>query len=83
MVPKVLSEDQSAARDLLDSCESYPYFLDNVVTGSLSQSTEWHKKASRRPKKAKISNSRLKATLNVFLDPKGVIHNVFVPLNRQ
>ena len=95
LVPKVLTDDQkqrrlSACEDLLQRIEEDPRFLDNVITGDETwifeydpetkrQSSEWHTKASPRPKKARMSKSRVKVMLIVFFDGKGVVHREFVP----
>ena len=95
LVPKILTDDQkqrrvSACEDLLQRVEEDPGFLDNVITGDESwffeyvpetkrQSFEWHTAASPRPKKARMSKSRMKAMLIVFFDAKGVVHYEFVP----
>ncbi|XP_011859854.1 PREDICTED: putative uncharacterized protein FLJ37770 [Vollenhovia emeryi] len=94
-VPKVLTDDQkqrrvSACEDLLQRVEEDLDFLDNVITGDESwifeydpetkrQSAEWHTAASPRPKKARMSKSRVKALLIVFFDVKGVVYQEFVP----
>ncbi|UYV69355.1 hypothetical protein LAZ67_6003304 [Cordylochernes scorpioides] len=62
--------------------ENNPDFLDNVVAGDESwtfrirpetkaQSSEWHIPASPRPKKARMSKSRVKTMLIVFFDKRG------------
>ena len=64
--------------------------MDNVITGDDSwffendpetkrRSSESHNSASPRPKKARMSKSRMKAMLIVFFDAKGVFHYEFVP----
>lgn len=95
LVPKILTHDQkqsrvSASEDLLQHVEEDPEFLDNVITGDESwifeydpetkrQSAEWHTASSPRPKKARMSKSRVKAMLIVFFDVKGVVHQEFLP----
>ena len=95
MVPKVLTDEQKEirvlkCRELLERRKSDPNFLNRVVTGDETwifeydpetkrQSSEWHTKNSPRPKKARMSKSRVKAMLVVFFDSKGVIHSEFVP----
>ncbi|CAN8013668.1 unnamed protein product, partial [Ixodes persulcatus] len=69
--------------------ETDPEFSDRVITGdetwifeydpeSKQQRSEWHTTKSRRPKKARMSKSQIKAMLIVF-DRKGVVHSEFVP----
>ena len=43
------------------------------------QSSQWMEKGSPRPKKARISLSKIKAMLVVFFDWKDIIHHEFVP----
>ena len=81
LVPKNLSVEQKANRleicqDLLGRLEIEPNLLHKVITGDEScvfdydpetkrQSEEWHTKKSPRPKKARMSRSRVK-TMIVF-----------------
>ena len=70
--------------------EIEPNFLDKVITGDESwvfdydpetkrQSAEWHMKSSPRPKKARMSRSRVKTMIIVFFDSRGIVHKEFVP----
>ncbi|XP_056639027.1 uncharacterized protein LOC130446672 isoform X1 [Diorhabda sublineata] len=95
MVPKVLTDDQKLRRvevcqENSNMCESDPQFLNNVITGDESwifeydpetkrQSSEWHTPASPRPKKGRMSKSKVKTMLIVFIDIKGIVHHEFVP----
>ena len=95
MVPKLLSDDQKArrvdlSRDVLEQLEGNPEFLDNVITGDETwvfqydpetkrQSLQWKTAGSPRPKKARMSRSRVKVMLIVFFDNKGLVHHEFVP----
>nr|XP_012143528.1 PREDICTED: putative uncharacterized protein FLJ37770 [Megachile rotundata] len=95
LVPKVLTEEQkerrvTISRELLECLERDSNLLDRVITGdetwifeydpeSKMQSAEWHTSGSPRPKKARMSKSRIKSMLIVFFDAKGVIHKEFVP----
>ena len=67
-----------------------PDFLEQVITGDETwvfeydletkrQSSEWHTNESPRPKKARMSKSKMKSMLIVFLDSKGVVHKEFIP----
>lgn len=94
MVPKLLSDDQKArrvdlSRDVLEQLEGNPEFLDNVITGDETwvfqydpetkrQSLQWKTAGSPRPKKARMSRSRVKVMLIVFFDNKGLVHHEFV-----
>lgn len=95
LVPKVLTDDQkenrvSISRELLHRVGSEPGFLERVITGDESwvfeydpetkrQSSEWHSPGSPRPRKARMSKSRIKSMLIVFFDSKGVVHKEFLP----
>ena len=43
------------------------------------QSEEWHTKISTRPKKSRMSRSRLKTMIIVFFDSRGMVHKEFAP----
>nr|XP_012145924.1 PREDICTED: putative uncharacterized protein FLJ37770 [Megachile rotundata] len=91
----LLTDDQKLRRvevcqENLNMCESDPQFLNNVITGDESwifeydpetkrQSSEWHTPASPRPKKGRMSKSKVKTMLIVFFDMKGIVHHEFVP----
>ncbi|UYV84494.1 hypothetical protein LAZ67_X002369 [Cordylochernes scorpioides] len=94
-VPKVLTQDQKELRvlrcqELLDLIQNEPGFLNSVVTGDESwmfeydpeskrQSCALHTKSSPRPKKARMSKSRIKTMIIVFFDIRGIVHCEFVP----
>ncbi|UYV66759.1 hypothetical protein LAZ67_4002783 [Cordylochernes scorpioides] len=46
---------------------------------SKRQSCAWHTKSSPRPKKARMSKSRIKTMIIVFFDIRGIVHCEFVP----
>ena len=93
MVPKNLTTEQKANRrdvclDLLDRLEREPEFFSRVITGDESwvleydpetkrQSREWHTANSPRPKKARMSKSKIKSML-IFLS-QGIVHKEFMP----
>ncbi|UYV85184.1 hypothetical protein LAZ67_X004851 [Cordylochernes scorpioides] len=95
LVPKMLTQDQKELRglrcqELLDLIQNEPDFLNSVVTGDESwmfeydpeskrQSCAWHTKSSPRPKKARMSKSRIKTMIIVFFDIRGIVHCEFVP----
>lgn len=95
MVPKLLSDDQKkhrvdVCRDLLKTIEDDPDFLGRVITGDETwvfqydpetkrQSLQWKSPSSPRPRKARMSKSRIKVMLIVFFDRNGVVHHEFVP----
>ena len=93
MVPKNLTTEQKANRrdvclDLLDHLEREPEFFSRVITGDESwileydpetkrQSREWHTANYPRPKKARMSKSKIKSM--VFFYSHGIDHKEFVP----
>ena len=40
---------------------------------------EWHTASSPRPKKARMSKSKIKSMLICFFDSRGIVHTEFVP----
>ncbi|UYV63821.1 hypothetical protein LAZ67_2005754 [Cordylochernes scorpioides] len=93
LVPKVLTQDQKELRvlrcqELLDLIQNEPDFLNSVVTGDESwmfeygpeskrKSCAWHTKSSPRPKKARLSKSRIKMMIIVFFDIRGIVYYLF------
>ena len=76
--------------DLLDRFEREPDFFNRVITGDESwileydsetkrQSREWHTANSSRPKKARMSKSKIKLMLICFFDSQGIVHKEFMP----
>ena len=67
-----------------------PEFLGRVITGDETwvfqydpetkrQSLQWKTANSPRPKKARMSKSKIKVMLIAFFDQKGLVHHEFVP----
>ena len=83
LVPKNLSDEQEdnrvlLSREILDLVTSEPDFLQRVITGDATwvfeydptnkrQSSGWHTSQSPRPKKARMSKSRVKPKLIFFI----------------
>ena len=76
--------------DLLDRPEWEPEFFSRVITGDESwileydpetkrHSREWHTANCLRPKKARMSKSKIKSMLICFFDSQGIVHKEFVP----
>ena len=90
MVPKMLSEDQkqqivTVCQDIIERLEDDPDLLKRVITGDESwifeydpetkrRSRQWKSPASPRPKKARMSKSKVKVMLITFFDIKGIVH---------
>lgn len=95
MVPKNLSAEQkhvrmSISQDCLEQVEADPTLLDRVITGDESwyfqydpetkrQSQQWLSPGAARPKKARMSKSKVKTMMICFFDSKGIVHKEFVP----
>ncbi|UYV79288.1 hypothetical protein LAZ67_17001917 [Cordylochernes scorpioides] len=84
-VLEVLRTDLLRCQELLDLIQNEPDFLNSVVTGDESwmfeydpeskrQSCAWHTKSSPRPKKARMSKSRIKTMIIVFFNIRGIVH---------
>jgi hypothetical protein len=87
MVPRNLTEQQrvSVCAELLEQVEADPELMERVITGDESwffqynpetkrQSLEWSSKGSPRPKKARMSKSKVKCMLVCFFDSMGIVH---------
>ena len=95
LVPKVLTEVQKEVRvsrseELLELIRKDSGFLNSTLTWDESwtfeydpeskrQSSDWHTQSSPKPKKARMSKSRIKTKLIVFIDVRGTVHFEFVP----
>uniref|UniRef100_A0A8C4Q8U9 Transposase n=1 Tax=Eptatretus burgeri TaxID=7764 RepID=A0A8C4Q8U9_EPTBU len=95
MILKLLSEDRKQQRltvcqDITERLEDDPDLLGRVMTGDDSwifkydsetkwQSRQWKSLESPRPKKARMSKSKVKVMLIAFFDIKGVVHFRFLP----
>ena len=95
LVPKILSVDQKQRRvnfckDMLEKIRDDPNILYQVITGDETwvfqydpetkrQSMQWKTAGSPRPKKARMSKSKIKVMLIAFFDQKGLVHHEFVP----
>jgi len=82
LVPKTLTNEQKKTRrnvclDFLEHIETPKNVFKHVITGDETwifeydpdtkrQSSEWHTSNSPRPKKTKMSNSKIKTTLICF-----------------
>ena len=94
-VPRLLIDDQKGNRveisqELLANANGNENFLKNIITGDETwvygydaetkmQWSQWMGKGFPRPKKARISRSKIKVMLVVFFDWKGIVHHEFVP----
>ena len=90
-----MSEDQKQQRvtvclNIIELLEDDPDLPGRVSTGDESwifeydpetkrQSRQWKSPASPRPKKARMSKSKVKVMLIAFFDIKGIVHFEFLP----
>jgi hypothetical protein len=91
MVPKNLTiERKEVYLHLLEWIQSDRNFFKSVITGDEScifeydpetkrESHEWHKSASPRSRKARMSKSKIKSMLICFFNCQGIAHKEFVP----
>ena len=95
MVPRLLTDEQKERRvevcqDILTRLETDPNLLGRTITGDESwifeydpftkrQSLEWKSPTSPRPKKARMSKSKVKVMLIAFFDVRGIVHKEFLP----
>ena len=95
MVPKILSEEQKQRRvnfckDMLETTAGDADILGQVITGDETwvfqydpetkrQSMQWKTATSPRPKKARMSKSKIKVMLIAFFDQRGLVHHECVP----
>jgi len=94
-VPRLLTDDQKENRvvisqELHANANSNVNFLKNIVTGDETwvyeydveikmQLSQCMGKGSPRPKKARMSRSKIKMIMVAFFDWKGIVHHEFVP----
>ena len=95
LVSKILSEDQKQHRvnfceDMLEKTRDDTDILYHVITGGETwvfqydpetkrQSTQRKTAESPRPKKVRMSKSKIKYMLITFFDQKGLVHHEFEP----
>jgi len=98
ILPRNLTEQQRDARvsfcaELLEQVEADPELMERVITGDESwffqydpetkrQSLEWRSKGSPRPKKARMSKSKLKYMLVCFFDSMDILHKEWIPAGK-
>jgi len=94
-VPRLLTDDQKENRveisqELIANANGNENFLKNIITGDETwvygydvdtkvQSSQWLRKGSPRPRKTRMSRSKIKVMLVVFFDWQGIVHHEFVP----
>ena len=94
-VPRLLTDEQKENRveisqELLADANGNENFLKNIITGDETwvygydvetkiQSSQWMGKGSPRPKKARLSRSKIKVMVVVFFDWKDIAHHEFEP----
>jgi len=94
-VPHLLTDDQKVNRveishELLANANGNEKFIKNFMTGvetwvylyddeTKMQLPQWMGKGSPRPKKSRMSWSKIKVILVMFFEWKGIVHHEFVP----
>ncbi|UYV67193.1 hypothetical protein LAZ67_4004296 [Cordylochernes scorpioides] len=81
-VLEVLRTDRRLSiQQIADTLHMSTFVVHGIVTEDLQmrKSCAWHTKSSPRPKKARMSKSRIKTMIIVFLDIRGIVHCEFVP----
>ncbi|XP_033230224.1 uncharacterized protein LOC117181538 [Belonocnema kinseyi] len=80
----------TVAEDCLEQVENDPTLLDQVITDDDSwffqynpetkrQSSQWVSPHAPRPKKARMSKSKVKTMIITFFDSYRIVHKEFVP----
>ena len=75
---------------MLEKIKDDPGILRRIIIGDKTlvlkydpetkrQSMQWKTAESLRPKKARMSKSKIKVMLIAFFDQKGMVHQEFVP----
>ena len=88
--PRTRNSRVTVCQDIIERLEDDPDLLGRVITGDESwifkydpetkrQSHQWKSPASPRPKKARMSKSKVKVMLIAFFDIKGIVHFKFPP----
>ena len=91
-VPRLLTNEQKERhvevyQDILTPLETNPNLLGRTITSDKSwifkydpfterQSLEWKSPMSPRPKKARMSKSKVKVMLIIFFDVRRIVHRV-------
>jgi len=97
-VPRLLTDDQKEthveiSQELLANENGNESFLKNIITGhetwvygydieTKMQSSQWRGREPPRPKKARMSRSKIKVMLVVFFDWKDIVRHEFVPCSQ-
>ena len=94
LVLRLLTDEQErrveVCQDILTRLETDPNLLGRTITGDESwifeydlftkrQSLEWKSPTSPRPKKVRMSKSKVKVMLIDFFDVRGIVHKEFLP----
>ena len=88
--PRTRNSRVTVCQDIIERLDDDPDLLGRVITGDESwifeydpetkrHSRQWKSPASPRPKKARMSKSKVKVMLVAFFDIKGIVHFKFLP----
>ena len=72
----MLSEYQGAYKQIITGDVSWIYAYDPET---IDQSSEYRLKGEAKPKRPRLSRSKIKVILTVFFDYRGVVHYEFLP----
>ena len=97
-VPIILTEEQKEMRlrnceNMIEMTNNDPGWMDKIITGDETwiygydpetkrQSSQWIVRGEPRPKKARMTKSKIKSLLVTFFDFKGIVHQEFIPEGR-
>jgi hypothetical protein len=89
LVPQLLTQDQTACRELLQHAEKDATFLPSIIAGGESwvygydpetkQMSHWKTPSSPQLRKARQVRSNVKTMLISFIDAEGLVHHEFLP----
>ena len=80
----------SVCAEMLEQVEADPELMERVITGDESwffqydpetknQNLEWRSKGSPRPKKSRMSKSKVNCMPAFYFDSMGIVHKEWVP----
>ncbi|UYV74734.1 YTHDF2 [Cordylochernes scorpioides] len=81
MLEVLRTDRRLSIQQIADTLHMSTFVVHGIVTEDLQmrKSCAWHTKSSLRPKKARMSKSRIKTMIIVFFDIRGIVHCEFVP----
>ncbi|UYV69543.1 hypothetical protein LAZ67_6003931 [Cordylochernes scorpioides] len=95
--PRILTEEQKVRMDvcknMVEMTQTDPEWMQKIITGDETwvyqydpetkrQSSQWIERGEPKPKKARLTNSKVKTLLVTFFDINGLVHHEFIPFGR-